>query len=881
MAKKKVSNDYPFYQALRDFYVTDEPKIRRHFKDASKKILDFNDKRKNPNAFLREPQFEALEMYVFIKEYLSNQKVKDIFADWYHSKDRFESRSPFISYNENGERQYQGSLVDDITANVYNDVFDSLQNQDHSYPNYIYALTMGTGKTILMATCIFYDFILASKNPKDNRFCHNALVFAPDKTVLQSLKEIKTFDLNKVIPAEYCSFLISNIKFHFLDDASTTLNTIDGSDYNIIISNTQKIILKEVHKERTAVDKLMNDQISLGFDEGLDDFTKNLYSGLDELKDDKEVTANQRFEKIIRLSQLGIFVDEAHHLFGADLKSSLSDDSKETSLRYTINKIAQVLEKKATKMVACYNYTGTPYVDNHVLPEVVYSYGLKKAIDSGYLKQVEIAGFDNVKNIEFLRKTLEEFFIFHGDALYEGLKPKIAIFGAEIKEVTDEIKPAVEGILNDLGIDTSTVLVNVGDSTVTNDTDIQDFNNLDVVGTEGSKKQVLLLVNKGREGWNCRSLFSVALFRSPKSKIFVLQSTMRCLRSITEMQQLAHVYLSNENYEILNDELKKNFNVDISTVSGMNATDKTDYAIKIVPPIKELCLEEIKRSYSLIDKGNENSKFTFDISKIDLDKYKSIKRVKKGLDDRFQEIDSEFVSEENRPYSIYSMIFEISRYLNIEPLKIEKLLLSTDNLEDIVKTISTYNEILYSELIPSIFSFLYSLKEVTETKSKIVPLIKYPKDCDHFVFRSTKNLTIERNDPLVRTYNSKSFHTDRYCFDSEPEKQLFMRLLEADSIKEVYFTGMFTGSENGLSVQYIDPESNLIRNYYPDILVYYKDGSIEIIEVKGDNKIDDKVVEAKAYAALELADHSKMSYDMVKSSEIMKGEYKIKDSANN
>jgi hypothetical protein len=264
---------------------------------------------------------------------------------------------------------------------------------------------MGTGKTILMATCIFYDFILASKNPKDNRFCHNALVFAPDKTVLQSLKEIKTFDLNKVIPAEYCSFLISNIKFHFLDDASTTLNTIDGSDYNIIISNTQKIILKEVHKERTAVDKLMNDQISLGFDEGLDDFTKNLYSGLDELKDDKEVTANQRFEKIIRLSQLGIFVDEAHHLFGADLKSSLSDDSKETSLRYTINKIAQVLEKKATKMVACYNYTGTPYVDNHVLPEVVYSYGLKKAIDSGYLKQVEIAGFDNVKNIEFLRKT--------------------------------------------------------------------------------------------------------------------------------------------------------------------------------------------------------------------------------------------------------------------------------------------------------------------------------------------------------------------------------------------------------------------------------------------------------------------------------------------
>ena len=137
-------------------------------------------------------------------------------------------------------------------------------------------------------------------------------------------------------------------------------------------------------------------------------------------------------------------------------------------------------------------------------------------------------------------------------------------------------------------------------------------------------------------------------------------------------------------------------------------------------------------------------------------------------------------------------------------------------------------------------------------------------------------MTIEKNDPLVRKYSSKSFHTNRYCFDSIPEKHLFIDLLESDLVEEVYFTGMFTGSENGLSVQYIDPESNIIRNYYPDILVYYKDGSIEIIEVKGDNKIDDRVVEAKAYAALELAEHSKMEYDMVSSSSIMKGTYKIK-----
>lgn len=188
---------------------------------------------------------------------------------------------------------------------------------------------------------------------------------------------------------------------------------------------------------------------------------------------------------------------------------------------------------------------------------------------------------------------------------------------------------------------------------------------------------------------------------------------------------------------------------------------------------------------------------------------------------------------------------------------------------------------LYDELIPAIFNYLYDLKEKTETKEKTVPLIQYPKGYDHFVFRSTEKLTIERNDPLVKKYSSKSFHTDRYCFDSEPEKKLFFDLLESDEVEEVYFTGMFTGSENGLSVQYIDPESNLIRNYYSDILVYYKDGSIEIIEVKGDNKIDDRVVEAKAFAALDLAEHSKMDYDMVASSRIMNGQYKIKPKGKN
>ena len=874
MAKKQKSVDYPFYQAILEFYQDKKKEIWKFYKPETRKILNYNDKEKRDDAFLRKPQYEALEIYVMIKELLKNAQMFKIFADWYNKVDAFDNRGPFSS-SDDGDGLFQGGLFDDITKDTYEEVFDKLKAQGQSYPNYIYALTMGTGKTILMATCIFYEFILAHKYSDDPLYCHNALVFAPDKTVLQSLREIQTFDLSKVIPSDYVNFLSSNLKFYILDDSSTSLNTIDGSNYNIIISNTQKIILKEKHKEKSATDKLI--QMSLE-DYGLDLETQDIYSFLENgVEDEKEVEVNQRFQKIIRLTQLGVFVDEAHHMFGKELSASLNDTSSESSLRYTINKIADVLEKSSTKLVACYNFTGTPYVENSVLPEVVYTYGLKTAIDNEYLKQVKISGYDNVKNEEFLRRVLTEFFETHGDNLYEGLKPKIAIYGATVEEVIDEIQPIVEGILNDLSIPLGTILVNVGDQKYTKDADIKNFNNLDVIGSEGSLKQVILLVNKGKEGWNCRSLFSVALFRSPKSKVFVLQSTMRCLRSITDIQQTARVYLSRDNYDILDDELQKNFNLNIATVNNAGSKDKNEYEVRIVEPVINISLSEIKKNFNIQRRNTDLRHFKFDLSKIDTSKYMSTKITKEGLDRRMGPRVEEFRSDANRKFSKYQIIYEVARYLNEygDVLEVEEILENSGNFDDIVEMVSKYNGVLYDEVIPSIFNYLYDIKDNVVTKNIDVPLIRYPKGLNYFKFRSTEELTIQKDENIVKQYSSKSFHTDRYCFDSKPEEQLFLDLIRDPDVEKVYFTGMFTGKENGLSVQYIDPDTNAIRTYYPDFLVYYKDGSIDVIEVKGDNMIDSKEVKAKADAMLETTLYGgKMDYKIYKSSEIMKGKYK-------
>ena len=868
MAKRSMqANSFAFFDFLQEFYLNNKGRIRNRYKDLTKKFLDYNDSEKNPHAYLRRPQFEALEMYVFLKEFCGNPQIYDLFDKWFKREGDFADETVYtVSKAGSG----QMSLYD-VAAVDYKGVFNAMRKNATVYPNYIYALTMGLGKTVLMATCVFYEFLLANKYPNDKRFCHNVLVFAPDKTVLQSLHEIVTMKKELVVPQEYCRVLDQNIKFHFLDDAGITLNTLDNSDFNIIISNTQKIIKKRVHKEKTPIEKLL--EMSNAPQQETDIISAALGAVYTEenTRDEGELLTNQRFEKLTRLRQLGVFVDEAHHLFGNDLQKSM------TSLRLTINELDKELRQSGTQIIGCYNYTGTPYLENSVLPEVVYSFGLKEAIVSGYLKDVEIKGYDNVKSQEFLREVIKEFWATYNGKTYEGLLPKLAIFGATIDEVVNEIRPAVESTLAELGIPLDKILVNTGDEKVTKDEDIRAFNDLDRVGTVGSEKQFILLCNKGREGWNCRSLFGVALYRSPKSTIFVLQATMRCLRQITEAQQRAIVRLSKDNLDILDAELHKNFRVSIGDINSTSkTTPKQLYQVRLMKS-KKLHLTRISHKYDLLEK-TYSAPIDFKLGEVDYDKYASHVYEKASLtDDRT--IKKEVVDiKDSVVYTRYMLAAEVARYLNISPVFADRILSEcVDGADVVTETVSKYNEVLTDIVIPTIFNTLYEVKRSVITEDREVDLLRLPEGKEYYEFLADENLVALQNeaqfakkDKAGIAAKDKSFHTDTYCFDSKPEKECFLQYVFSDRVKEVYFTGMFTSKYNGLLIQYIDPETNAIRSYYPDFITTLDDGTIQIIEVKGDNMIDDKVVGAKALAAEEMAAESKMQYILIPSTRVMK-----------
>ncbi|HAZ1157580.1 TPA: hypothetical protein J0U98_002581 [Enterococcus faecium] len=547
---------------------------------------------------------------------------------------------------------------------------------------------------------------------------------------------------------------------------------------------------------------------------------------------------------------------------------------KSSSLRYTVNLLDGFLREQGTHVVACYNFTGTPYVQNQTLPEVVYAYGLSESIQKRYLKRADIVAYKEVREEGFLTDAITKFWNKYSDNLYEGLKPKMAIFASNIAEINEKILPEVEKIFIQLGISLDTILVNTEKSS---NEEIRDFNNLDVLGTAGSQKQFIILVQKGREGWNCRSLFSVAMHRRPGKKVFVLQSTMRCLRSITDEQQTATIFLSEENRKILNEELASNYRANIEDLS--KKSDREDYRVHVNPPEHKIDLKRVRTVYTLsereiqqpldfhLQERAEEMKDRWGQEVIE-QKLASLSSTEKRTD--FIDITNKY------QYSNLTLIAEIARYLNFSPLEVQRILTeSQDGLEQILFWSNTYKQVVYEILIPKIFEYKFKITKSQITEDNEVVLLKFPQGKNYYKFSGKPELVIMDSDKQLENYKTKSFHADTYVFDSKPERELFLQYLENDTVEEIFFTGMFTSKQGDFYIQYIDPEANSVRSYFPDFVVKKRDGSREIIEVKGDNKKDDPVVLAKKAATEEQAGQSGYSYRMILGSEIMNNNYEI------
>ena len=188
------------------------------------------------------------------------------------------------------------------------------------------------------------------------------------------------------------------------------------------------------------------------------------------------------------------------------------------------------------------------------------------------------------------------------------------------------------------------------------------FENLD---KPYSNKRVILLVAVGKEGWDCKSLTAVVLPRQKTTKNFVLQTSARCLREIKDAkQEHALIYLEKDNYNTLNDELKKNYNLEISDLK-INDDNFIDVQIR-KPKLGKLKYTQIIKKWSIItnQKKVDIKKCLDSFSLNDIKKkykYKiSVTKSKIGKKGLVSEVDINYDSDESEELFFEDFLYKLS-----------------------------------------------------------------------------------------------------------------------------------------------------------------------------------------------------------------------------
>jgi hypothetical protein len=779
--------------------------------------------------YLRKAQFEALETYWYLRLVEKTPHVFELYKKFYD--DHIELLKALGIPTENQEilqLALKGG-VDCILEQIKNNndfvkkfrleaVRESLTLK---YPSYILALVMGAGKTVLIGSIIATEFAMALEY-LDANFVKNALVFAPGKTILGALKEISDIPYEKILPERLYKQFISTVKFTYTRDGEKDIPIIKGSNFNIIITNTEKIRIQKHTITQTLIK----------------DFLKNS-SKTDEIKQE---VANLRLQTIASLPNLAIFSDEAHHTYGQSLSKELK------RVRQTVDYLAD-----NTNVLVVVNTTGTPYYKKQILKDVVYWYGLSQGIKDGILKEIRgnIVGYQDVTDEKFIKDVITDFFKNYKDVkIYDGSPAKLAIYFPKIEDLTNA-KPIVERTLVELGLDPSIVLEVHNKSS----DDIKDlFDNR--INDPHLPYRVFLLVNKGTEGWNCPSLFSTALARKLKSSNnFCLQAAMRCLRQIPCNTHKAKIYLSQANVRILDSQLKETYG---ESLQELNRTPQNIIKNKLIlrkiniPPI--LVKRKIKRVVPI----NKE----IDISQIDLKKPDILMKESKKVIYDLKEVperkgvliakEEEKITIEEDFIDVYSFAVELSSLYRLPLMPIYEKIKSLYSDGEIPEA-HAYKIREYIE--EKIKNYKITEEEVEQALALIKPEGFDKEEKDGEVIYTTEIIYHkDRAEKLLVSYekfkdiNTKDFgfHYTPYNFDSKPEKDFFINLLEKlnenpDDVEDIYFTGGLTDpNKTDFFFEYMG-KGGKWHTYTPDFLIRKKDGKIIIVEIKMEKFKNDEI----------------------------------------
>jgi hypothetical protein len=793
-------------------------------------ILDYSLEETGGLRYLRQPQLRALETYWYLRLVEGTPHVFDLYRNLHKKQSELLAA---LGLDQDGIRDFVldagpkglDALWERIkTDNAFVRDFDLEALRETitlGYPSYILALAMGAGKTALIGAIIATEFAMALDYP-DGPFVQNALVFAPGTTIVQSLRELAEVPYDRILPPRLHKTFSASVKLTFTRDGEKDIPVIRGSSWNVIVTNTEKIrIQKETVRKADCGD---------------------LFSPGKEEEARAEV-ANLRLQAIASLPHLAVFSDEAHHTYGQSLDSGLK------KVRKTVDYLAA-----KTNVVCVVNTTGTPYYKRQPLRDVVIWYGLSQGIRDNILK--DLAG--NIQAYDFkgdagkyVAHVVEDFFKDYGRVrLPNGTPARLAIYFPQTDDLR-ELRPVIETTLLGLGLPTDLCLVNTSDETLTRQADIDAFNRLN---DPSAPHRVILLVNKGTEGWNCPSLFACALARSLRtSNNFVLQAATRCLRQVPGNDQKARVYLSTDNFRVLDRQLQETYGESIrdleraghETARARIVLRKADLPPLYVTQTVRTVVRRAGTGAALrLDRPEEGRRAAGMLTRTLYTLAESRGGVLQAVE---AGIEIESAPETVGAYAaavdlaaryrldVWAVLDEIRRVYASEDIPVTHLTSLAIQIERATRQYEVKEEKV--EVALALVKPEGFVKELDAAKAEVYTAeIVYPKE--------REDLILSR-DTVRENRADYGFHYDPYNFDSRPERAFFEQILahlnlRPSDVEDVIYTGALTDPERtDFFVEYKD-EKGKVRRYTPDFLIRKRpakggrrgSGRVLIVEVK-------------------------------------------------
>ncbi|MBM3128756.1 MAG: hypothetical protein FJ009_09050 [Chloroflexi bacterium] len=531
---------------------------------------------------LWDDQIEAIETYLFLKIAAGNQPLAQIFADGFFfdpidlntlrlsvaARELLETNTAARSLyqfarSKNNDNSLLPELEKEIAENKpmdYRQIIDAIF-YNVSYPDYLFSLPMGGGKTFLIAALIYLDLYFARNEPDNPAFAHNFIVLVPSglkSSILPSLKDIERFDPSWVLPEPAAGEIKRMLRFEVLDQPksakkSNRARNPNAQKVNTLLSQPAPMGLVFV----VNAEKVILDRVELGAQMEL----------IVKTDDERARAANELRHLMGKLPNLGIHIDEVHHATRDDIK-----------LRQVVNQWAS---EGTVRTVM--GFSGTPYLsapekiaatENVLLQfkqiaNTVYYYPLVRGI-ARFLKKPKIQNVSNLPPLEIIRRGVQEFYQLYGNIIYQnGTCAKLAVYCGTIGRLEEEIYPF---LVNELSINPADILkFHKGNARYKISRHREtEFASLDL---PISKKKIILLVQIGKEGWNCRSLTGVILAQRGDSPTnMVLQTSCRCLRQVDKgAPETALIWLNSDNAKILDKQLAAEQRTSIAEINALGA----------------------------------------------------------------------------------------------------------------------------------------------------------------------------------------------------------------------------------------------------------------------------------------------------------------------